>query len=166
MNKALSICLVAVVLRVSCPGQEPNGLATTPSSRAADFRADRQPSDGSAMHARTHPSNLTAGPQAPGMKSKFSYYLAETFFNPSALTAPAFRAGIRMSNPPGNGATRYPAEWRQGAEGFGRNYADAFASRVSAHTAQFLAGAVLREDPRYAPSASHGFFARSAHAIA
>jgi hypothetical protein len=166
MKKALSICLVAAVLRICCPGQEPAGPASTPSSQAAVFGADRQPSDDAAMPAGTHSSKLTAGSQAAGMQSKFSYYLAETYFNPGALTAPAFRAGLHMANPPGNGATKYPAEWRQGAEGFGRNYGDAFASRVSAHTAQFLTGAILREDPRYAPAASHGFFARSAHAIA
>jgi hypothetical protein len=98
--------------------------------------------------------------------NRFSYYMAETYWNPSALTAPAFRAGLRMANPPGKGATAYPPEWRQGAAGFGRNYGDAFASRVSAHTAQFLTGAITREDPYYAPSSSRGFVARSAHAIA
>jgi len=71
-----------------------------------------------------------------------------------------------MANPPGNGATQYPAEWRQGAEAFGRNYGDAFAERASFHTARFLTGAIIGEDPRYIASGSHNVFARSVHAFA
>ena len=100
-----------------------------------------------------------------GFGGKFHYYLNETYFNPSALTAPAFRAGLRMANPPGKGATQYPSEWRQGAEAFGRNYGDAFAERVSFQTARFVAGAITREDPRYVPSSSHNILSRSIHAV-
>ena len=99
------------------------------------------------------------------MKDKFHYYASETFLNPAAFTAPAFRAGLRMANPPTRGAYTYPDDWRQGAEGFGKNLGDAFAERVSTHTARFIAGAITREDPRYFPSASHGVLARSLHAI-
>jgi hypothetical protein len=91
--------------------------------------------------------------------------LTETYFNPSALTAPAFRAGLRMANPPGKGATQYPPEWRQGAEAFGRNYGDTFAERVSFQTARFVTGAITREDPRYVPSSRQNVLARSLHAL-
>jgi hypothetical protein len=110
-------------------------------------------------------------PRAPAVKTgisvedKVHYYLTETYFNPSALTAPAFRAGLRMANPPGKGATQYPSEWRQGAEAFGRNYGDAAAERVSFQTARFATGVITREDPRYVPSSSRSVFARSIHAI-
>src|ERR1700739_2362042 len=73
------------------------------------------PSDPAVDSVRpAHASRCIAG-------SKLGYYLTETYFNPSLFTAPAFRAGIRMANPPGKGVTRYPLEWRQGAEAFGRN---------------------------------------------
>lgn len=85
---------------------------------------------------------------SPGIESKFSYYITETFLNLSAFTSPAFRAGVRMANPPGTGATRYPPEWRQGAEAFGRNYGEAFAQRVTFQTARFATGVITREDPR------------------
>ncbi len=98
-------------------------------------------------------------------RDKFSYYLTETYLNPSLFTAPAFRAGLRMANPPGKGATQYPLEWRQGAEAFGRNYGDAFAQRISFHTARFASGVLTHEDPRYFPSSSHNAFARSVHAL-
>src|SRR5262249_32682874 len=96
-----------------------------------------------------------------GLHDKFCYYLGETYLNPSVVTAPAFRAGLRMANPP----TSYPAEWRHGAEAFGRNYGDAFAQRIGFHSARFLTGALLREDPRYIPSTSHNALGRSFHAL-
>ena len=99
-----------------------------------------------------------------GSEDKFSYYITETFLNPSAFTGPALRAGIRMANPPGRGATRYPPEWRQGAAAFGRNYGDAFGQRATFQTARFATGVITREDPRYHPSSSHNLFARSFHA--
>lgn len=110
-------------------------------------------------------------PQTPTIRNgisfgdKVHYYLTETYFNPSAFTAPAFRAGLRMANPPGKGATQYPSEWRQGGEAFGRNYGDAVAERVSFQTARFAAGVITREDPRYVPSSSRSVFARSIHAL-
>jgi hypothetical protein len=103
--------------------------------------------------------------QSLGVEGKFRYYLDETYLNPSAITAPAFRAGIRIANPPGKGATEYPADWRQGAEAFGRNYGDAFAQRVTFQTARFATGVVTREDPRYFPSLSRNILARSLHAL-
>jgi hypothetical protein len=100
-----------------------------------------------------------------GTEDKLRYYFTETYWNASTFTAPAFRAAIRMANPPGKGAARYPSEWRQGLSGFGRNYGDAFAERVTFHSARFLTGVVTREDPRYAPSTSHNVLARIFHAI-
>jgi len=100
-----------------------------------------------------------------GIEGKFRYYVSETYLNPSVFTAPAFRAGIRMANPPGKGPTQYPPEWRQGPEAFGRNYGDAFASRVAFQTARFATGVITHEDPRYIPSSSHNVLARSFHAL-
>ena len=103
--------------------------------------------------------------QSSGIEGKFRYYVSETYLNPSVFTAPAFRAGIRMANPPGKGAMQYPPEWRQGAEAFGRNYGDAFAQRVTFQTGRFATGVITHEDPRYIPSSSHNVLARSLHAL-
>jgi len=110
--------------------------------------------------------SFAANGQSLGVEGKFQYYLHETYLNPSVFTAPAFRAGLRMANPPGKGATAYPADWRQGSEAFGRNYGDAFAQRVTFQTARFASGVVTHEDPRYIPSASRNVLARSLHALA
>ena len=104
--------------------------------------------------------------QSSGLEGKFSYYITETYLNPSVFTAPAFRAGIRMANPPGKGATQYPPQWRQGAEAFGRNYGDAFAQRITFQTARFATEVITHEDPRYIPSSNHNVLARSLHALA
>jgi len=103
--------------------------------------------------------------QGLGVDVKLRYYLGETYLTPSFFTAPAFRASIRMANPPGHFPTAYPTDWRQGTGGFGRNYGDAVAQRVSFQTARFATGAIIREDPRYVPSSSHNVFVRSLHAF-
>ena len=103
--------------------------------------------------------------QSSGVEDKFSYYITETYLNPSVFTAPAFRAGIRMADPLGKGATEYPPEWRQGTEAFGRNYGDAFTQRVTFQTARFAAGVITHEDSRYISSSSHNVLARSLHAL-
>jgi hypothetical protein len=132
------MCLAALLLAAYSPAQSASGVAQGFSSNGQSF----------------------------GVEDKFRYYMSEAYLNPGALTAPAFRAGIRMANPPGKGETRYPAEWRQGAEAFGRNYGDAFAQRVTFQTARFATGVVTHEDPRYIPSSSHNVLARSLHALA
>lgn len=108
---------------------------------------------------------ISGQPEHFGVGDKFRYYLGETYLNPTFVTAPAFRAGIRMATPPGHYPNAYPADWRQGPEGFGRNYGDAMAQRVSFQTARFVSGALVREDPRYQPSSSHNVLVRGMHAF-
>ena len=123
------------------------------------------PIDSWAQNAAGAMQALGNNTQSSGIEGKFRYYVSETYLNPSVFTAPAFRAGIRMANPPGKGVTQYPPEWRQGAEAFGKNYGDAFAQRVTFQTARFATGVIAHEDPRYIPSASHNVFARSFYAL-
>jgi hypothetical protein len=161
------------MVQLACFGQDraqppaPQALIDSASSdpNLAPVTLPDDPQQSSRRLAEVDPG-ASLGRPTPPQGSRLSYYLTETYWNPSALTAPAFRAGLRMANPPGTGATAYPAAWRRGAEAFGRNLGDALAARVSAHTAQFLTGEITREDPFYTPSASRGFLTRSAHAIA
>lgn len=172
MRKMLSLGVLAAILRLSCFGQ---GVNPAHSSAVASLSATAQDPDVASRQKDTErpfaADSVTPSIGRPGISpraagSKFSYYMAETYLNLSVFTAPAFSASFRMANPPGKGAGRYPNEWRQGAEGFGRNYGDAFATRISTHSAQFFTGMITREDPRYRPSASHNFIARSSHALA
>lgn len=163
----LTSLLVTLALTISHAQEEPpSGPNTRRSSTITslpsveDARPDRGPSSAQALSAGSE-----SGPEHFGVSGKFRYYVGETYCNPGFITAPAFRAGIRMASPPGHFPTEYPAAWRQGPEGFGRNYGDAMAQRVSFQTARFVSGALFREDPRYAPSSSHHAFQRSLHAF-
>jgi hypothetical protein len=91
---------------------------------------------------------------------KFMAFAVATV-GPRALVGPAFPAAIRMANPP----IHYPNDWRQGVEGFGRNYGDQLATVATLQTGRFVAGAALHEDFRYHPSTSSNFFLRTGHAI-
>lgn len=113
------------------------------------------PSPGDPFYAPVAISNT---PQT--FSQRFSDY-AVASFGPKAVLAPAIIAGIRMARPPHG----YPREWRDGAEAYGRNYADALARRTSLETARFLTAAALHEDFRYRPSTNKNGFARAAHAI-
>ena len=94
-------------------------------------------------------------------QDKFQIY-AHKSFGPPALILPALGAALGMINPP----SKYPKEWKDGGGAFGRNYGYRLADRTSRNTAQFLTGALLREDPRYLRSTSTNLFARTVHALA
>lgn len=154
------------------PIPEAPSVQTETPSGGDSSRAGR-PSNPQSSNSRTAAGDSQPTPQiqtngnATGLRvsEKFHYYASETYLNPAALVGPAFRAGIRMANPPGRGTTLYPREWTQGGEAFGRNYGDAVAERTSFNTARFVSGVILREDPRYVPSNSRNVFARSLRAV-
>jgi len=95
------------------------------------------------------------------IQNKFLIYTHKTF-GPPAVILPAFGAGLGILNPP----SKYPKEWKDGAAAFGRNYGYRVADHTSRNTAQFLAGTLLHEDPRYLRSPSSNPFVRTAHALA
>jgi hypothetical protein len=175
MKSSISVSLFALLIfPASSLGQDvTKPLPNAPSSQTAANASGSISGNGqgvvdppsSSVAIDSKPAGAQANAAQFRVGDKFRYYMTETYFNPSAVTAPAFRAGLRMANPPGKGATQYPPEWRQGAEAFGRNYGDAFAERVSFQTARFVTGVITREDPRYLPSRSHYILARSVHAL-
>ena len=63
-----------------------------------------------------------------------------------------------------NAPNAYPPEWRQGFHGFARNYGDFMASWASVQGAKFVVATAVHEDPRYFPSKSKNFFARTFNA--
>jgi hypothetical protein len=83
-------------------------------------------------------------------------------FGPPAVILPVFGAGLGMLNPP----SKYPKEWKEGADGFGRLYGARVATITSRRTAGFLTDVALHEDPRYLRSTSTNVVALTAHALA
>jgi hypothetical protein len=98
--------------------------------------------------------------QPMDLGDKFKY-LVEPAFGPRSFFTNAFSTGIRMANPP----SRYPHEWRAGAEAFGRNYGDSFARSGAESIGRFSAAVLLHEDPRYRRSESTFFPTRLGHAF-
>jgi len=120
MKPTISVSLVALlILPATSWGQDAEKtLPSAPSSQIAP-RASGDISD--VDHGTVDPSSsvpLYPNPARPaaataaefGLSNKFSYYMTETYFNPSVFTAPVFRAGLRTANPPGKGATQYPPD--------------------------------------------------------
>src|SRR6476646_5672580 len=108
-------------------------------------------------------SSTVGNPDAPvplKVKGKVRYFAIESF-RPGVYPVAAFYDGLTMANPP----KAYPREWRQGFPGFARNYGDFMGSWASVQGGKFVAASIVREDPRYFPSSSRNFFARSAHAV-
>ena len=90
---------------------------------------------------------------------------ADCFANRSlsigTFIGPLFMAVPEFVKPPAG----YPAQWRKGAEAFGRLYGNALALETAQQTSRFLAGLALHEDLRYSPAASRNPLRRALHAI-
>lgn len=105
------------------------------------------------------PGALTIQPMTFGNQARF--YVRHTY-DPGSLLIPSLPAAIIMASPP----RRYPREWKDGGQAFGRNFGDAFAVQTSANTGKFLAGSILHEDPRYFPDTSLAVVHRIFYALA
>jgi len=131
---------------------KPDELPNAPSFLEAQETPPQQ------QGARVPPSVPPMGPLGPvpplmtnkrlDLGDKFTIYTHQTF-GPPALVFPALGAGLRMVNPPNH----YPHDWTDGAGAFGRLYGSALATQTSKRSAEFLAEAVLHDDPRYLPAA-------------
>src|SRR5580704_10402731 len=131
--------------------------APMPQDQAQD-QSPPSPAD-SGTHLNQFPILSPGRTRAPlTMQDKFLIY-AHKSFGPPAVILPAFGAGLGMLNPP----SKYPNDWKDGASAFGRNYGYRLADRLSRNTAQFLAGALLHEDPRYLRSTSSNPLVRTVH---
>jgi hypothetical protein len=134
--------------------------APMPQDQAQD-QSPPSPAD-SGTHLNQFPILSPGRTRAPlTMQDKFLIY-AHKSFGPPAVILPAFGAGLGMLNPP----SKYPNDWKDGASAFGRNYGYRLADRTSRNSAQFLAGALLHEDPRYLRSTSSNPLVRTVHALA
>jgi hypothetical protein len=105
------------------------------------------------------PPRLTNTPLTA--EDKFRIYVHGAF-GPPAVILPAMGAGLGMLNPP----SKYPKEWKDGADGFGRLYGARVATITSRRTAAFITEVALHEDPRYLRSTSTNPFWRTTHALA
>ena len=114
------------------------------------------------------PSRINAGSRAapgPLTQAERNQYVVRQLIAPEHIFGYSASALYHMANPPGRGSTYYPKEWRVGGPGFGRNFGDSAAQDQTKHVGKYVSGALLREDPRYYPSASTSLLRRAEYAV-
>ncbi len=114
------------------------------------------------------PSRVNGGSKAtpgPLTQAERTQYVLRQLAAPEHLFGYSASALFHMANPPGRGSTYYPKQWRVGGPGFGRNFGDAAAEDQTKHVGKYVSGALLREDPRYYPSADSNVGRRAMHAV-
>jgi hypothetical protein len=142
------------IVNQPAPDQQPSQHPAPQTS--TDQRKQSSPSD-------REQSSTVGNPDAPvplKVKGKLRYFAVESF-RPGIYPVAAFYDGLTMANPP----KAYPPEWRQGFPGFARNYGDFMASWAAVQGGKFIVASIVQEDPRYYPSRSKNFFARSLNAV-
>jgi len=163
-KRLLIICLVLSLGGTFCAqrlqGQESStsGQEVRPQSPGTSRDEGKQPVAPSVRGESSTVGNATSAPL--GVKGKLRYFAIETF-RPGVYPVAAFYGGLTMANPP----KAYPREWRQGFPAFARNFGDFMGSWASVQGGKFVAASIIHEDPRYFPSSSRNFFARSVHAV-
>jgi hypothetical protein len=138
------------------PGVSPK---VTPTPSPTPSRAKTQSSVSTAYTAPSNTVGNAASPVCLCVKGKAKYFATESF-RPGIYPVAAVYTAYTMANPP----NAYPPEWRQGFHGFARNYGDFMASWASVQGGKFVVATALHEDPRYFPSKSKNFFARTFNA--
>jgi len=83
----------------------------------------------------------------------------KTMANPIGYLKAGFSAGIDQWKDK-------PAEWEQGASGYGKRFANILGQYSIQRTVTFSLGSVLHEDNRYFNSGKKGFWSRSGYAVA
>jgi hypothetical protein len=91
-------------------------------------------------------------------KQRTQIYL-KTMINPLGYMKAGFSAGIDQWNDK-------PAEWEQGASGYGKRFANILGQYSIQRTVTFGLGSVLHEDNRYFNSGKRGFWSRTGYSLA
>jgi hypothetical protein len=80
---------------------------------------------------------------------KFCYFSENRVLTGSAVFGSLFFSGVAQIR-------NDPKEWNQGVEGYAKRVGTRYAQGLAKSTAEFLAGALNREDPRSSPPATPG----------
>lgn len=168
MTKRVLFAGLFSLLVLTCLAQGSHGQEQTRSTSDQQSRPQPTPArsanegkpQGSPVDREPSITVGTATSTPLNVKGKLRYFAVESF-RPGIYPVAAFYDGLTMANPP----KAYPGEWRQGFPGFARNYGDFMGSWASVQGGKFVVASIVREDPRYFPSSSRNFFARSLHAV-
>ena len=138
------------------------GLGELPRAQAQAL-AESSGSSSSSSPNSAEGSGVAATQQAdlpylrPTEKIEFRNYLFDTL-GPYPIVGAAVAGGITQ-------ADKTPPEWRQGAEGYGKRWASAFAIAGVSTTTRYALATAFREDTLYYRCECTGFFLRVKHAV-
>src|SRR5262249_8284373 len=124
---------------------------TTDSSSVGNPRAPPTPAANStpAVPARYTPMT---------QREKLHYYVRHMFSVESVVRSAAGAAMLQ--------GVDTPTEWGQGADGYGRRFANSYGQHIMRSTLMYGSSALLNEDNRYFRSGKAGFWPRLKYAIA
>jgi hypothetical protein len=91
-------------------------------------------------------------------REKLHYYVRHMFSVESVVRSAAGAAILQ--------GVDTPAEWGQGADGYGRRFANSYGQHVIRSTLMYGSSALLNEDNRYFRSGKSGFWPRLKYAVA
>ena len=100
-----------------------------------------------------------AGQFAPLSQRERTHIYWETMVNPLGYFKAASSAGLDQWNDK-------PEEWQQGAEGYGKRFANILGQYSIQRTVTFVLSSGLHEDNRYFNSGKNGFWSRTQYALA
>jgi len=138
----LTSCLLAGGL--ACFGQTPD-----PPKAAEPAPSDAAPA------ARLSSAPLVYVPMTQAERAR---RYAKSLFSLEAIGRAAAGAGLQQW-------TNTPREWGQGAEGYGRRFANSFGENVVRQTITYGMSSALDEDNRYFASERTGFGSRTTYAV-
>ena len=94
----------------------------------------------------------------PMTQAERNHLYFSTMINPLSFARCAFSAGIDQWNDK-------PAEWEQGASGYGKRFANILGQYSIQRTVSYGLSSVLHEDNRYFNSGKQGFWSRTGYAL-
>lgn len=104
-------------------------------------------------------STTKASDFRPLTQRERNHLYLETMINPLGYIKAGFSAGLDHWQDK-------PAEWEQGASGYGKRYANILGQYSIQRTATFSLSSIFHEDNRYFNSGKKGFWARTGYALA
>jgi len=94
----------------------------------------------------------------PMTQAERNHLYFKTMVNPLSFVRVGFSAGIDQANDK-------PAEWEQGASGYGKRFANILGQYSIQRTVTYGLGSALHEDNRYFNSGQEGFWRRTGYAL-
>ena len=145
-------CLLAILSALPAEAQSPDSSSgegsQNPVSRGANYLLNYLNMAGATKASQFQPMN----------QQERTHLYFKTMINPLGFIKAGFSAGLDQWNDK-------PAEWEQGASGYGKRYANILAQYSIQRTVTFGLSSVFHEDNRYFNSGKLGVWARLGYGL-